>query len=219
MAKNISKGKCSFCKSLISKSVMTRHLQACKERKESEKDKNKNYFHIVVEGTHHREYWVHLEVLDTSKLITLDNFLRDLWLECCGHLSMFTIDGIKYSSDLGCIEEFDDESMNISLKKVLCTGLTFSYEYDFGSTTDLRLKVVDEREISGRKDSITILARNEPPEILCSCGKKATKICCQCIYEGKGWHCAKCAKKHRCGEEMFSPVVNSPRTGVCGYCG
>jgi hypothetical protein len=28
-----------------------------------------------------------------------------------------------------------------------------------------------------------------------------------------------CAAKHECGEEMLLPVLNSPRAGVCGYCG
>ena len=37
--------------------------------------------------------------------------------------------------------------------------------------------------------------------------------------EGGRWLCEDCAKTHECGEEMLLPVCNSPRLGVCGYCG
>jgi hypothetical protein len=33
------------------------------------------------------------------------------------------------------------------------------------------------------------------------------------------FYCDKCLTKHECGDEMSLPVVNSPRMGVCGYCG
>ena len=45
----------------------------------------------------------------------------------------------------------------------------------------------------------------------------ATNICCHCIYDGDGWLCDACLDKHECGEEMFLPVVNSPRVGVCAF--
>jgi len=34
-----------------------------------------------------------------------------------------------------------------------------------------------------------------------------------------GWLCDECAPKHKCGEDMLLPVVNSPRVGKCGYTG
>lgn len=68
---------------------------------------------------------------------------------------------------------------------------------------------------------IQILARNEAPEIFCEeCGKfPAVQICMDCRWEGPGWLCQTCAEDHECGEEMMLPVVNSPRSGVCGYTG
>ena len=67
---------------------------------------------------------------------------------------------------------------------------------------------------------VGILARNDPPQIKCSkCDHLATRICTECIYEDAGWLCDDCAEDHKCGEEMLLPVVNSPRTGVCGYVG
>lgn len=40
-----------------------------------------------------------------------------------------------------------------------------------------------------------------------------------CLYEENGLLCERCAEKHHCGDEMWLPVVNSPRTGMCGYTG
>jgi len=92
--------------------------------------------------------------------------------------------------------------------------------YDFGSTTELTLKVISEREVPAKKKAIEILARNNLPLVSCDvCGKPATTTCTQCIYEDKGWLCDACAKDHECGEEMLWPMVNSPRAGVCGYTG
>jgi len=32
-----------------------------------------------------------MQVKDNAALSDLDSFLRDIWLECCGHLSAFEI--------------------------------------------------------------------------------------------------------------------------------
>ena len=72
----------------------------------------------------------------------------------------------------------------------------------------------------GRKERVGILARNNPPEINCGCGKDAEWVCAICLEENMGkdcYFCDECADEHECGEEMFLPVVNSPRMGVCGY--
>ncbi len=53
--------------------------------------------------------------------------------------------------------------MNISLSKVLGSGMRFYHEYDFGTTTALVIKVVSEQEGAMGGRSIRLLARNEPP--------------------------------------------------------
>ena len=100
------------------------------------------------------------------------------------------------------------------------SGQTCSYEYDYGTTTELKLKVISEREVEAKGKAIQVLARNTPPLILCNvCGKPATEVCAQCIYDDEGWLCDDCAEEHECGEEMLLPVVNSPRVGMCAYTG
>jgi hypothetical protein len=160
---------------------------------------------------------MHLEVSALADLGLLDAFLRDTWLECCGHMSAFEIEGITYSVAPAAM---GDEPMTARLGEVLSPGLTFYHEYDFGDTTHLQLRVVSEHESDLPESEIRLLARNEAPVLPCSvCGNTATEICTECLYSGGGLLCDGCAKKHECDEEMFLPIVNSPRTGVCGYTG
>ena len=200
---------------------MTRHLNSCIPKTMGSEDKQhrkRKFFHIVVMGYYKPEYWMHLAVSANAKLQIIDRFLRDTWLECCGHLSAFDINGLRYSvSPMG---EYDERGMNKKIGEILGPGSVFHHEYDFGSTTVLGLKVPSEFEAKIKGDSIRILARNDAPDIKCEeCGKMATQVCSQCIYGGAGWLCDDCVKDHECGEDMMLPVVNSPRVGVCGYFG
>lgn len=233
--KNLSNGKCNLCSGVFSKGEMKKHLKLCLEAKESSGGKRlqkRKTFQILVEGVHNPEYWMYLEAKANATLEDLDKFLRDIWLECCGHMSAFTIGKTSFVSgsnvdlivnsiwaDLSTIED-RERDMDIALGKILAPGLKFFHEYDFGTTTELVLKVITEHEWALGRNPIQLLARNEPPQLLCNeCGGIATLVCSQCIYEGKGWLCKKCAIKHECGREMLLPVVNSPRVGMCGYSG
>ncbi|MBI3469116.1 MAG: hypothetical protein HY000_39430 [Planctomycetes bacterium] len=116
-------------------------------------------------------------------------------------------------------DESGDEDMNVPLGGILRPDTKFYHEYDFGTTTELALRVMATREGKPPRQAITVLARNESPNIPCACGKRATQVCCCCAYEASGWVCDACASEHECGEEMLLPVVNSPRVGMCGYTG
>lgn len=217
-----TEGKCLFCDKILSKVSMKKHLDNCKARSEEyiggDAEKSERYFCILVQGYDNPEYWIYVDIPSSSTLKVLDGFLRDIWLECCGHLSMFEIGGQTFS--VSPDREFGDRSMNAKLEDIFETGMQSRYEYDFGSTTVLKLKVVSEFYGKKRRKKVKLLARNNQPDIKCSyCGKPATSVCCQCIYDGRGWICDDCADKHECGDEMLLPVVNSPRVGVCAYCG
>jgi hypothetical protein len=206
---------------------MSRHLKACKARtvdRENAVVKGaakgsavRNIIHLQVDDRHSPMYWMHIEIPENATLEDLDDFLRRIWLECCGHLSCFEIGGETFISEK---MESGDRSMKIALGKVIAPGMKFEHMYDFGTSTELSLKVVSTREGLAQGKAVRILARNEPPDIRCQiCGKPATAVCAQCIYDGTGWVCEECAKKHECGEDMLLPVVNSPRVGMCGYTG
>jgi hypothetical protein len=198
---------------------------------------------------------MHIEIPATATLLELDQFLRDIWLECCGHLSRFTIDEQEYDYYLDeddtygyrafgtqMVEQFKQamggdppeelfkhwfrppprHMSDIKLADVLKPGMKFYHEYDFGTTTDLTIKVLAKREARvSKKFGVQILARNEPPEIMCDeCRKKAASVLClECMWDGVGAFCKECASKHSRSHDMFLPIVNSPRVGMCAYTG
>ena len=236
MARLQSQGTCSLCKGTFPKASMTRHLTKCLAAHEAAegagvgKAKEGKLVRVVVEGKYDPRYWLHLEMPATATLQHLDNFLRHIWLECCGHLSAFTIEGRKRSTPPS-LEELmatdwrdpDEVEMEEEVSNLFKKDMKLSYEYDFGSTTHLSLKVVGEREGAIVKpNDVHVLARNDPPHIPCGrCHQAAaTIIDMENSYDESGWLCARCAEEMELSEdEMTLPVVNSPRTGVCGYTG
>ena len=323
VTKDVSKGICSFCKGEFEKAKMTQHLKYCKQRAaeiateigNTSAPQKTRLFHILVEGRYNPQYWMHLEMPASDALADLDDFLRVIWLECCGHLSEFTIGGTSYSSEPedyfyfgeaesaeeeeeeeeefnvdelletfppeslnmlpknfltelkkfesidnlvsylketlnsmpkrgvphsqeewneyrahyfqvqileALLEMVEDRSLDAPLEKVLKVSQKFSYEYDFGSSTDLTLKVLSEREgVIQDEDNIGILAQNSEPVILCKvCGKPAKYVVGGYFDVEENAFCSKkCVKKSGEDAEMLLPVVNSPRVGVCAYTG
>jgi hypothetical protein len=218
MARQTTHGKCNLCDKTFGKAAMTRHLAKCKE--EHCKPGRTRIFHLQVEG--YRDYWLHIEIPASATLARLDRFLRNTWLECCGHLSAFTIDGARYdvSPEPDPFKDTQDRSMKVALERVLEVGDKFDHEYDFGTTTELTLKVIAERTGALKANDVKILARNDPPELLCVvCGQAATQLCAYCVYEGNAFYCDEHVGEHQCSEDAFLPVVNSPRMGMCGYTG
>ena len=234
---NQTKGFCKYCGKEYTKGGMLRHLPACKARKavlEAENGKTKcGYFQIVLMGKYTKAYWLIIEISENATLRELDQFIRDIWVECCGHLSSFDIDGVLYDV-MPSEDSFwgpPAKSMNYKLKDVLTPGQTISYEYDFGSTTELILTVHSYRVGGRRKEKITILSRNNPLRIVCSqCGKnEAEWIDPEAYYDEKPFWCEECLRGYEGAEEdddedweveipeFWLPVCNSPRMGVCGY--
>src|SRR6266545_4070624 len=91
MPKTISPGKCRLCGELLDKARMSTHLKHCAKRAASaaETSGKNRCFHILIEATYSPAYWLHLEVPAKATFGKLDQVLRDLWLECCGHMSAF----------------------------------------------------------------------------------------------------------------------------------
>ncbi|MBP6468371.1 MAG: hypothetical protein KA277_10220 [Fusobacteriaceae bacterium] len=202
-------GTCSYCGKEFSKVALKKHYMNCDKNVERNTvEEKEDYFFISVEDRYMSEYWLYISVSTKATLKDIDKFLRDIWLECCGHLSAFTIEREHYASD--------SKKMSTKVDRVLFEKLNFIHEYDFGSTTTLKLKVMSEYEDVKRKEKVKLIARNVAPKVTCSnCNEIATDICIEC---GESL-CEKCIEDHGCDEEMLLPVLNSPRTGVCGYYG
>jgi len=154
-------------------------------------------------------YWLIIEAKADAQLGHVDALLRQLWLECCGHRSAFR---------LGRRELAMTTPMATAFARATST---VEYEYDFGSTTALTGELVGMRQGSIGHASVRLLARNEPIVWPCGeCEAPATVVCPYCIDSDDGLFCDAHADVHEhADEEIYLPVVNSPRMGVCGYTG
>lgn len=210
MGNSISAGKCVFCGETCRQQDMTKHLAVhLKDKEKNNTGKTGQSLHIKVEAG---PYFLHLLVGSDATFKNLDKFLRDIWLECCGHLSAF-----RYkNSNLAMARKIAD---------MVSPKMKLEYDYDFGDTTSLSLSVAGAYAFPAAK-KIELLSRNEPLRIMCTiCNTKpATVICPFCLYDEDAFYCDQCAEQHEetCAdfeEETALPVVNSPRMGVCGYTG
>jgi hypothetical protein len=206
-----SEGHCIFCNEYFSQKEIGRHLAAHLKTKEKEdKAKQTNLFnHIVVEAD---VMFLQLLVRSTCEMEEIDNFLRVIWLECCGHQSGFHI---KRGEQI----EMDD-----IVGDVLTPKAKIYHDYDYGTTTRTFIKSIKVYDLDFDDDDIILLSRNEPLKIMCSsCDKKtAVVLCSACLWNGESFFCKTCAKKHAKTCEDFedyasADIVNSPRMGECGY--
>jgi hypothetical protein len=208
MPRSDNTGKCELCGHTAEKSAMPRHLAECVAAHDP-KGKAVRLVQLRFEAPGDPRYWLYIEARAESTLEQLDSLLRSVWLECCGHMSAFYV---------GQAEPSKSSKVGVVL---VSKGLKFRYEYDFGSTTLLNGHVIGTREGTAGRPAARVLARNDPPTWSCSeCAAPATTVCPFCLDEGGGLLCEDHAAKHpHAEEEVYLPVVNSPRMGVCGYTG
>lgn len=211
------RGPCTYCGRVLTRTGMARHLQACPARQDELADAARSsrpegrFFHLqAIAGM----YWLQLEITGSASLQTLDRYLRAIWLECCGHMSSFTLGG-AWGQRIG---------MARKAEQVLEPGMELTHVYDFGTSSVTLIKVVAERQGRGlTQRPLALMARNEPPELTCmECEGDAKWLCLECVYEHDedGILCDEHAQTHphhRYDEPM--PIVNSPRVGMCGYAG
>jgi Plasmid pRiA4b ORF-3-like protein len=219
-----SNGVCELCLEQTSKAAMIQHLRRCVVEHDRTKGMASDLFQLRVESKDTPLFWLDVEVKGESPIRRLDDLLRRTWLECCGHLSAFETLGLRYVVVVD--KEFrggpPERSMNVKVAEVLSfIGQELSYEYDYGSTTELTLHFVSARRGNVGRSAARLLARNAPPVWTCAvCEAPATLVCPFCMDDGNPFVCRVHGSEHACGnDESFLPVVNSPRMGVCGYTG
>jgi hypothetical protein len=201
----------------MTKGGLSRHLSSCAKRQEAiagAKGKAEHVFHLQVQDAYSSDFWLHLEMPASATLKDLDNYLRAIWLECCGHLSQFSFGGWG-GGEIG---------MSRKLDKIFPADQPLTHIYDFGSSSETLVKFVGERDGSRlTKHPVMLMARNNSPEVVCmECDETGTYLCMECLYEDdvSGILCAKHVKDHphdNYGEPL--ELVNSPRMGMCGYDG
>jgi len=159
-------GRCYYCNKELTERTIKRHAKSCSVMKKSIEEKM-NYTKVVREQFiismkdkyNPSLYCIYVSIDAKLQLQHLDKFIRDIWVECCGHLSAFYIDEEIYHDNSD--EQYE---MNFYLKDVLNVNKKFEYEYDFGSTTYLTLEVVDIIQVPSEFSQVEVIARNNPEE-------------------------------------------------------
>ncbi len=211
-----SRGDCVFCGREMTKGGLSRHLKTCPQRQEAiskaQAGKKQRLYHLQIQDAWSSAFWLHVEMNGNAALSDLDYYLREIWLECCGHFSQFSVGG--WSGD--------EIPMSRKIDHLFEPGVELTHIYDFGTSSETLVKAVDVRE--GRpltRYPVYLMARNKMPEAACAeCGKPAGWLCVECLIEEGEWTtlCEKHAEEHPhddYGEPI--PLVNSPRLGMCGY--
>jgi hypothetical protein len=214
------KGRCGFCGRELTRSGLTKHLRSCSQRAEAIAASNQSprreqvIYHLHVQDAWQGYYWLHLEMNGSATLEDLDHYLRMIWLECCGHLSRFSQGGWRG----------EEISKNRRADKTFKLGVELTHIYDFGTSSETLIKVIDTRTGKPLTDHpLYLMARNNLPRVSCTeCDEPTSWLCLECIYELEqpGTLCDQHAKAHpheNYGEPI--PFVNSPRVGMCGYTG
>ena len=213
-----SRGKCIFCKREMTRSGLARHLQTCPQRKESisaadQGAGKKVLCHLQVQDAWWGDFWLHLEMDASATLKDLDHYLRAIWLECCGHLSRFSVGGWSGG----------EIPMEKQVGWVFRPRLELTHIYDFGTSSETLIKLVGEREGGSlTPHPIFLMARNDPFETPCArCNQPASWIYRDVTsqYDEPELLCERHVQDHMDEEYGLMPLVNSPRAGTCGYYG
>ena len=215
-----SKGVCHFCSQEFAKSGMGRHIATCASRQaavakaESAKRKEETLYHLRVQAAGQAPFWLDLEMRGSAKLKDLDDYLRAIWLECCGHMSQFSHGGWR-GREIAMSRRIDD---------AFTSGQELTHIYDFGTESVSLIKPIGKR--TGKPVTthpIVLLDRNVAPVYTCQeCQQPASWLCMECIIEEgeEGMLCDQHAKTHpHDGYGDPLSLVNSPRLGMCGYDG
>lgn len=159
-------GRCYYCNKELTERTIKRHAKSCSVMKKSIEEKMnqakevREQFIISMKDKYNPSlYCIYVSIDAKLQLQHLDKFIRNIWVECCGHLSAFHIDEEIYHDNSD--EQYE---MNFYLKDVLNINKKFEYEYDFGSTTYLTLEVVDIIQVPSEFSQVEVIARNNPEE-------------------------------------------------------
>ena len=212
-----TRGKCTYCQREMTRAGMGKHMADCPVRTHAIAEANNGdgklqpLYHLQVQDAWGGDFWLHLEMNGEATLKQLDRYLRAIWLECCGHLSEFYLER-EYGTKA---------AMTRKIEQALSPGSVVSH---------LRFRHVFKNHCQNAWGSAR-QAADAPPD--CADGpqqpagvyvhdvrKPATYICLQCLNEDEatGELCDVHVKKHPhhdYGDPL--PLVNSPRSGMCGY--
>lgn len=208
------KTTCQFCEAKYGTVQIYEHYEECL----SNIYKNRYGYLISMHsiGITGKRYFNYVIVGTKTRLFDIDNFLRNIWCECCGHDSNFERKLIGIIRD----GEQIDVNINVIMSKTQFIssfeeGDVLTYYYDNGSPTIVEIVIV--KKLDGvckiPDKNIDIIFANTEPEIKCNHNR--------CKHTAKYYiyakpYCINCTDKYN-NKEPKLLIVNSPRSGLCEY--
>lgn len=144
----MSKIDCFVCQRAFVGTKIEEHLKLClaKALAPQASDEKVNY-HLIKASTKHfkKNYVLYIKVVSDVSLSVLDDSLREVWLECCNHLSAFEKDGPskRYVRD-DELQPGEESMEDIKVSDFFGSGSKHRHVYDFGTRTVLDLALVTE---------------------------------------------------------------------------
>src|ERR1700681_1678189 len=144
-ARQTASGTCQLCGQDMTRDSVQEHLAACVPAHDVPTAAPQLLVFLRATSPEMPAYWLDVEAKVDAKLEALDAIVSRVWLECCGHLSVFRIGGgdyfsrgyeFRFGSEFGGIgtPRSAERSMTVRLRDVLPpSGEGFENEYDFGS--------------------------------------------------------------------------------------
>ena len=201
-----SLGRCDLCGAIVRAGDVSAHAMACVmaafQGRSVENGRHSRYADngamlIWVRSTELR-HWMLLAARPSTSLRNLDQFLRDQWLECCGHMSHFEIGLTRYcagmleSGDTQILDtdtvDAEDRHMAYTLAETLELGERARHVFDYDNITEVDFEcvttldalydVLAERLIASQGTAehdadFIIVARNLPLATCFTCGATA----------------------------------------------
>ena len=212
-------GQCRICGGVYTATGMTSHI---KKHIARTKD-TAGYYVIRIDAGRGNPFWMYVAAAADITFDELDQFLRSMWLDCCGHPSHFVVHNKTQ-------HEFIPD-MDVSISDVLRDRTVLAHYYD---STVLRLGVVrmcgqiyagvddpgaDERfDNVPTKYNITVLALHDRVQFRCrNCRRESATVCAGFTMTGEGVLCMDCARLHDHAIENMRWALQSPRSGRCRY--
>lgn len=245
-----SKGGCRACNSIIPAGKCGSHLGTCDRIgkyivNEQNVEGSKGYILHLKSKTRGKIYWMTVAAPNTATLLNLDEFMRQVWFQCCaGHYSTFS--GTQrprrsLGKSLNLDNLLNDEGKS-----------QFTYTFDFADSCEIVGEIILKIDSPVLPtNQIMVLMRNVEPTIYCyNCytNRRLKKLAPFYKADYRGFYkpfCAYCLPKKRkrpqdenTGSNVVTEEVeeddddderpgswsarkfyNSPRTGDCCYDG
>ena len=194
MGKNVT---CVLCNHKFGCRQIYEHYDQCVIDKCISDNRSGYLVRFFSNGLSKEPYFIYAIVGAKCTFEDVDQFLRNVWCECCEHLSEFTDSSQKTISETDLLNKYNVKDQ-------------IKYEYDMGSMTTIYLIILHKFDDNG--EDIEVVLRNDPRIFICSQCKKNDATF---FDEETEPICDHCVGDNDSGELL--KIVNSPRTGICGY--